>query len=312
VAIAELLTLVGGAHIDGERWRAMRATAVGVGTILAFHLTFAAFGHHELVVVVAAALLVAAAVGAAIDGSVHHAEREVQQTFWPERALYAWGAVVGTGVVMALAVRGVDGAGALGTRGAVLLGLPLVAVWWSFQQADASTRMLRQAVDALAMVPVLAGAVELGASARDAELARHLGAEVGLTPDEQYTVAVAARLRHLGAVTFDHVASLERAVDGIRARRSERATAEILRETPFADAADVLQGASAPTGEAAADGRVDLSATVLRTVYEYNDACASGRDAAGALGALRARCADRRSRRVVDALERVVAFSDLG
>ena len=136
---AELVTLVGEEHFRAARWRAGRSVVVGAATVVGFHLVFAVLGRRELVITVLAALLVSAAVGAAVDGSMHHAEHEMQQTYWPERALYAWAAVIGTGVLMALAVRGVNGDGALGVRGAAWLALPLLAIWWSFQQDDTST-----------------------------------------------------------------------------------------------------------------------------------------------------------------------------
>ncbi len=312
--IAELVSLAGDERTHRAVWRAGRGLAAGVATVCTFHLAFAALGRHEIVAIVVAALLVAAMVASAVDGSLRRAEHEILQTFWPERALYAWGAVVGSGVLMAIAVRGVDGDGALGTRGAGLLALPLLAVWWSFQQDDASARVLRQTVDALAMVPVLTGVVDIGASARDAETARRVGAHVGLTPDEQHTIAVAARLRHVGA------AAAEPRIDLTHARptpvaqgRVEQATSEMLRDTPFADAGAVVRATRsvAVRDDAAGNGRVELSATVLHVVSEYQSARARGRDSATALGALRARYADRRVTAVVDVLERLTVAGEL-
>ncbi|HEY3833053.1 MAG TPA: hypothetical protein VGO03_12230 [Acidimicrobiia bacterium] len=308
IVAAEIVTLAGDEDFRSARWRAVRSAAMGVAIVTVFHLVFATLGHRELVITVLAALLVSAAVGAAIDGSMRHAEREVQQTYWPERALYAWAAVIGTGVLMALAVRGVDGAGALGVRGAAWLSLPLLVIWWSFQQDDASTRLTRQTADALAMVPVLGGAVELGASAHDADLARRVAAQLGLSADEQHTLAVAARLRHLGAVTFDSVIDLTGDASGAALARAEAATSAMLRNTQFDEAGAIVSAASGVAARAgdSPDGRAELLATVVRTLDEFQTARPGVRDPAGAIGALRARHADRRVRTVVDALERVV------
>jgi hypothetical protein len=307
IVAAELVTLAGDEDFRAARWRSVRSVAVGATMVLVFHLVFAALAHRELAITVLAALLMSAAMGAAVDGSMHHAESDVQQTYWPERALYAWAAVIGTGVLMALAVRGVDGDGALGVRGAAWLSLPLLAIWWSFQQDDASTRLTRQTADALAMVPVLGGAVELGASAHDADLARRVAAQLGLTADEQHTVAVAARLRHLGAVTFDSVIDLTEDSTGASLARAEAATSAMLRNTQFDDAGAIVSAAAGVGGRERdhSDGRAELLATVVRTLDEFQTA-RPGRDPAAAIGALRARHADRRVRTVVDALERAV------
>ena len=313
VIVAEAVTLIGDERVARSVWRAGRSVAVGVAAIIAYHVAFAAMGHHELVEIVVAALLVGATVEAAIDGSMHRTEHEVLQTFWPERALYSWGAVVGTGVVMAVAIRGVDGDGALGVRGAALLALPLLAVWWSFQQEDASARMLRQTIDALAMVPALTGAVEVGVSARDAETVRRVGRVVGLTPDQEHTVAIAARLRHIGAAATEPTIDLTvtRPVGPVPGH-VERATAQMLRDTPFADAGEVVRVAGHPPRHGASDdAHLAMSATVLRVVGEFQAARDNGRDAATAIGALRARHADRRATVVVDAIERLAGAGEL-
>ena len=158
------------------------------------------------------------------------------------------------------------------------------------------------------MVPVLGGAVQLGASAHDADLVRHVAAQLGLSADEQHTVAVAARLRHLGAVTFDSVIDLTDDATGASLARAEVATSAMLCNTQFDDAGAIVAtagGTSSRDGDAR-DGRVDLLATVVRTLDEFQTARPGGRDPAGAIGALHARHADRRVRTVVDALERVV------
>ncbi len=287
VLAAELLTVAGDHELRAAAWRAGRGIAVGSTTIVAYHLGFMALGRHEVVVAVMAALLVGAAAGAGVDGSVRHAEGEAPQTFWPERALYAWGAIVGSGVLMAMAIRGVHGDGALGLRAAMLLALPLLAIWWSYQQDDAATRVLRQTVDALAMVPVLSGAVELGASARDAELARHVAAHVGLTPDEQYTIAVAARLRHLGAVASGSLIAGAGDVDAVGFPRAETATAAMLRGTPFAESGTIADSAAGVEGGASPPAsRAEMHATVLRMLAEFQSARTDACDSASAIGAL--------------------------
>jgi hypothetical protein len=302
VLVAELVTLaadVGTGRRSGAR--VARSIAVGIAMVLAGHGAFALFGRREDVWVVVAALCVAAAAGAAIDAAMRRFAGDVEQTFWPEPALYAWTSVLASGVVMAIAVRGVDGRGALGTRGAVLLALPMLGVWWAYQQSAATGRMLGQAVEALAMVPALAGVVDLGAGPRVAALARHVGERVGLTPDEQTTLDVAARLQHLGAVTLD------RDTDA-HGNAAARATFDILGEVEaFAPAGEIVRRASAPRSVSMLDARGNLSASVLQKVAQFEFAREAGYDEAGALAALRAADSDRRSLATIDALERVLA-----
>jgi hypothetical protein len=309
VVIAELISIVGDDRATWQPWRAVRGLAVGLAIVSVDHVVFAVFGHEESVVAVVGALLIAIAVGAAVDANLRRAEGSVQQTYWPERALYAWCAVIASAVMMAVAIRGIDGSGSLGVRGAALLGLPLLAVWWSYQSTDATTRMLQQTVDSLAMVPVLAGVVELGADARNAELARRVGARVGLTPDEQRALGVAAQLQHLGAATFDHAIDLtdERA-SGAR-DRTARATAKILRATPaYAAAGDIVHRAGTRRSRTAPQHgeRDDFAAVVLESVTRYHAARAAGRDAEQAIERLRTPDADGRVHVTIDALEYVV------
>src|SRR5262249_17500506 len=121
VVVAELVSLVGDDRLSRGTWRALRGIAVGAAIVVVDHAVFAAVGRRESLVAVVGAMLIAIAVGSAVDANVRRAGGPVAQTFWPERALYAWFAVVASGVMMAIAVRGIDGDGALGTRGAALL-----------------------------------------------------------------------------------------------------------------------------------------------------------------------------------------------
>ncbi len=281
---------------------ATQRVAVGLATIFGFRGAFAVVAHTEKLDAVVAALLIGAASAACADGALRRTQRRPIE--WSERAMLAWATLVSCGLLMAIADRGVGGAGRMGVAGAALLALPLLAAWFSFERVAAIRRAHRQTIEALSMAPELAGLVEPGTTDRVADLARAVGEHVGLTAGELETLDAAARLQHLGAVTLDDPAH---GADALGTGDVARATAEMLRRVPaFAAAGEIVRRAGARRSVVLLDARGSLSANVLQKVSHYDVARAAGLDPASAIAVLRAADADRRSCSTIDALEFVL------
>jgi hypothetical protein len=93
----------------------------------------------------------------------------------------------------------------VGAEMALVAALPLLITRFSFQRSAEAGDTLRQTVQALGLVPELAGMVPLGHSERSAHYARLLCEQLHLRRDRREVVVTAARLHHLGAVPFDFI-----------------------------------------------------------------------------------------------------------
>jgi hypothetical protein len=173
--------------------------------------------------------------------------------------------------------------------------LPLLVVRFAFDRYADAAATLAETVEALGLVPELAGAVPLGHSERTARYAEAVAVAAGCDRREVRRVIAAARLHHLGAV-----ADADRPPEGEVAA----AGARILREGGFpADVADLV----ARTGAEAAD---DLPASVVQAASAFDDVV--GDDDAEdrveqALGLVGLRMTGRSGRQATAALLNVVA-----
>lgn len=196
------------------------------------------------------------------------------------------------GILVAVAVDGV------GVAMASVAAFPLLITRFSFDRYAGVTDTLDQTVQALGLVPELAGLAPLGHSERAATYAAAVARQLGFDRATTSRVVSATRLHHIGAVPHDadpdqeqSIAPAEIAAQGARILREAGLPAELARLLESADA-DSLD-AIAPTLEAAV---VRIAATFDEIVGD--DADAADRGLALVSGAAR----DAHSRRAAAAL----------
>ncbi|MDQ3148088.1 MAG: hypothetical protein M3R01_14365, partial [Actinomycetota bacterium] len=88
---------------------------------------------------------------------------------------------------------------------AAVAAFPLLITRFSFQRYAQARETLSQTVQALGLVPELAGLVAIGHSERTATYARAIADELGFGAALSDRIVTASRLKHLGAVPFDPV-----------------------------------------------------------------------------------------------------------
>jgi hypothetical protein len=152
--------------------------------------------------------------------------------------------------------------GEVGVAMASVAALPLVVACVAFRRYADATATLRQTVQALGLVPELAGLAPLGHSERAAFYAAEVADELGFDVPTIDRIVTATRLHHLGAVGDDDDAPSP-------AGTAERG-ARILRDSGFpGDVADLLE-------EARADGlgvdSGDLAAATIRIATAFDHA----------------------------------------
>jgi hypothetical protein len=197
------------------------------------------------------------------------------------------------GILVAVAVD------AVGVAMAAVAAFPLLITRFSFDRYAGATDTLDQTVQALGLVPELAGLAPLGHSERSAHYAGALARELGFDRATATRVVTATRLHHLGAVPFD---------GGGGATPSEIASqgARILHESGLSsDVADLLAAANADVLDAVAPS---LEAAVVRVASTFDDLV--GDDPHGAdrgLSLVSGAARDPHSRRVTAALLELMA-----
>lgn len=193
----------------------------------------------------------------------------------------------------------------VGVAMAAVAAFPLLITRFSFERYAGATDTFDQTVQALGLVPELAGLVPLGHSERSTAYAVALARELGFDRTTTTRVVTATRLHHLGAVRFEDDA--EQTV--IPPGEIALAGARILREAKFpADVADLLASANADSLDATAPS---LEAAVVRVAAIFDELV--GDDATGAdqgLALVTASARDPHSRRAAAALLQLVATDD--
>lgn len=173
--------------------------------------------------------------------------------------------------------------------------LPLLITRFSFQRYSEARRTYEQTIQALGIVPELAGHVSLGHGERTAAYVEVLADELGLNDVERERVVTAARLHHIGHISVDQPGS-----PGTSTRDAVgRAGGEILRETGFlSSVADLVESVGG------ADRRAP-NTSLVRVAGDFDDIV--GEDASRALVAfetLRYRYGDAASQAILDVLDR--------
>ena len=183
--------------------------------------------------------------------------------------------------------------------------IPLLLTRFSFQRQAGAYDTLQQTVQALGIVPELAGLAPLGHSERTAVYADHVATQLGVDHNAHDRIVTAARLHHLGGVSADPE---DASAEPVLLEPAEMAAygAQVLREAGFpADVADLLEQAEAGTLDGAA---VSLEAAAVRIASVFDELV--GEDEAQAdqaLAIIAAHPRDPHSRRAVAALLDVIA-----
>lgn len=205
------------------------------------------------------------------------------------------------GILVAVAVDGV------GVAMASVAAFPLLITRFSFDRYADVTDTLQQTVQALGLVPELAGLAPLGHSERAAVYAEAVARELGLGRAATARVVTVTRLHHIGAVPHDP----ETHQVGTSASDIAAVGARIVREAGMpADIADLLATANADSLDAVAP---TLEAAVVRVAATFDELV--GDDPRGAdrgLAVVSGAARDAHSRRAAAALlELFAADGDL-
>ena len=190
----------------------------------------------------------------------------------------------------------------VGVAMAAVAAFPLLITRFSFQRYARAADTLQQTVQALGLVPELAGLAPLGHSERSAAYALALARELGLDRASATRVVTATRLHHLGAVPLED--GPEDAEDG--PGEVAATGARVLREAGFpADVAKLLESARADAIDAPSGS---LEAAIVRAAATFDEIV--GEDAAAAdrgLSIVSSAARDQHSRRAAAALLELVA-----
>lgn len=157
----------------------------------------------------------------------------------------------------------------------VFAALPLLITWYSFERYSAARRTYEQTIQALGIVPELAGHVSIGHGERSAAYARALADALAVDPGRRDVLVAAARLHHVGHVA---VPDCEDTKPVIEDALVASASARILRDSGFLpEIADLVDSLAAPDPD-------DELVAVLRVVSAFDDLV--GEDAERGRGAL--------------------------
>jgi hypothetical protein len=142
--------------------------------------------------------------------------------------------------------------------------LPLVVTRFAFRRYAEASTTLHQTVQALGLVPELAGLAPLGHSERTSWYASAVAHELGFDRPTIDRIVIATRLHHLGAVRADDHAAPTTPTD------VAEAGARVLRESGFpAEVADLLQTARA---DGHGSDAATLAAAVVRVAAAFDHA----------------------------------------
>ncbi|MEP6624674.1 MAG: HD domain-containing protein [Acidimicrobiia bacterium] len=201
-------------------------------------------------------------------------------------------ALVASGMLMAIGFRGVAAHQSVGLWSVVLFSIPLSAAWYSFERLAVISRTSEQTIEALSVVPELAGLATPGHAARVAALSVSVGESLGMRRRDLEDLRAAALLHHLGHLCLDAEEVRDRPAEPFEVAEKG---AEILRQTDLANAGDLLATDDAHVG-----------AQILRVVSAYDDLVEADRPMGDAIDALYSGPGFVYDPRVLEALERVL------
>ncbi len=204
-------------------------------------------------------------------------------------------ALVASGMLMAIGFRGVQARQSVGLWSVALFSIPLLAAWYSFERLAVISRTSTQTIEALSVVPEMAGLSSHGHAARVADLSVRVGDALGLRRRDLDDLRAAALLHHLGHLCLDAQEVRDRPIEP--AEVAEKG-AEILRQTDLARAGDLL-----------ATDDLHIGGQILRVVSAYDDLVIAGVSTEHAIDALYSGPGFVYDPRVLEALDAIVTPS---
>jgi hypothetical protein len=194
----------------------------------------------------------------------------------------------------------------VGVAMAAVAAFPLLITRYSFERYAGAADTLQQTVQALGLVPELAGLAPLGHSERAASYAISLAHALHLDRAAVTRVETATRLHHLGAVPFEADADQ---LGSLSSAEISQSGAKILRDARFPqDVVDLLAQSQADSLDAVSPS---IEAAIVRIASTFDeivgdDPAATDRGVALVSGNAR----DPHSRRVVGSLLELVATDE--
>jgi hypothetical protein len=287
-----------GTGATGLRWL-IAATAAGATTHLVEGLELG--GDHNtkilMCVLLGGVAFLTADLLTARFTSVPGEDRVSASSAWP---VYA--TVLSAAALLALAARFEHNESTGSPWMSAIAFCPLLITRFSFEKYAKANRTYRQTIQALSIVPEVAGMSRPGHAERTATYAAALADELGVVGDDRERVVTAARLHRIGYIGLD--GEEEENPESVDPRRVARVGAELLRQTHFLEAvADIVEAV-----ETTGDGSAPLEPTIVRIASRFDDQVVE--DAARAPGALEivsGMVTDSVERQVVGGLRRLLA-----
>jgi hypothetical protein len=209
--------------------------------------------------------------------------------------------VLSAAALLALAQRFQHGGSEGNVWMAAIAFCPLLISRFSFERYAQASATYRQTIQALSIVPEVAGLSRPGHAERTATYAAALADELGLPGEDRDRVITAARLHRIGYICLD--GDEEEAPETVDPRRVARVGAEMLRQTPFLQpVADLVEEVEVESLEGGT-----LGATIVRIASRFDDHVNedAGR-ARGALEIVAATTVDPVGRQVIGGLRRLL------
>jgi hypothetical protein len=179
---------------------------------------------------------------------------------------------------------------------------PLLITRFSFERYARASSTYRQTIQALSIVPEVAGMSRPGHGERTAVYAATLADELGIVGEDREQVITAARLHRIGFICLD--GEEEEAPESVDPRRVARVGAEMLRQTRFLrPVADLVEEVELYSPEGGT-----LGAAIVRIASRFDDHVAGEPvRTTGALEIISATTTDPVGRQVVSGLKRLLA-----
>ena len=180
---------------------------------------------------------------------------------------------------------------------------PLLITRFSFERYAQASSTYRQTIQALSIVPEVAGMSRPGHGERTATYAASLADELGIVGEDRERVITAARLHRIGYIGLD--GEEEEAPGSVDPRRVARVGAEMLRQTGFLrPVADIVEEVELYSPEGGT-----LGAAIVRIASRFDDhVVEEPARMRGALEIISATTTDPVGRQVVSGLKRLLAL----
>ena len=281
----------------GLRWL-VAATAAGATTQLVGELGLGGGDNTKILVcvVLGGVAFLTADLLTARFASVAGEDRVSAGSAWP-----VYLTVLSAAALLALADRFEHG-GSKGSPWMAAIALcPLLISRFSFERYAQASSTYRQTIQALSIVPEVAGMSRPGHAERTATYALALAGELGIEGEDRERVITAARLHRIGYICLD--GEEEEAPETVDPRRVARVGAEMLRQTRFLEpVADLVEEVEVESPEGGT-----LGATIVRIASRFDDEVAEEPlRARGALEIVSGATIDPVGRQVVSGLRRLL------